>query len=52
LFGCRYSAAAPPRDSLRALQVGTRHGFPVVLAVDARRMRTDDMAFYPPDNGV
>ncbi|MGJ7914223.1 RNA 2'-phosphotransferase [Massilia sp. LXY-6] len=39
-------------DVRTALQVGARHGFPAVLAVDAKRMREDGIAFYRSDNGV
>jgi putative RNA 2'-phosphotransferase len=39
-------------DLQTATRVGARHGFPVVLAVDARRMRADGIAFYQSDNGV
>jgi len=35
-----------------AKRVGARHGFPVVLRVDARRMRADGVVFYRSDNGV
>jgi RNA:NAD 2'-phosphotransferase (TPT1/KptA family) len=31
---------------------GARHGFPVVLCVDAQRMLADGMPFYLADNGV
>jgi putative RNA 2'-phosphotransferase len=39
-------------DLRTAARVGARHGFPVVLAVDALRMRADGIAFYQSDNGV
>lgn len=39
-------------DRATALQVGQRHGRPVVLLVDAARMDTDGFAFYRSDNGV
>jgi putative RNA 2'-phosphotransferase len=39
-------------DLQTATRVGARHGFPVVLAVDAQRMRADGIAFYQSDNGV
>ena len=39
-------------DMQTAARVGARHGFPVVLAVDALRMRADGIAFYLSDNGV
>ena len=39
-------------DVRTATRVGARHGFPVVLAVDALRMRADGIAFYLSDNGV
>ena len=35
-----------------AKRVGARHGFPVVLCVDAQRMLADGMPFYLSDNGV
>ena len=35
-----------------ARRVGARHGFPVVLRVDAARMRADGILFYRSDNGV
>jgi putative RNA 2'-phosphotransferase len=35
-----------------ATAVGGRHGAPVVLAVDAARMRADGLAFYRTPNGV
>ncbi len=35
-----------------AVSVGTRHGVPVVLVVDALRMQRDGHAFYRSDNGV
>ena len=35
-----------------AVSVGTRHGAPVVLVVDALRMQRDGHAFYRSDNGV
>jgi putative RNA 2'-phosphotransferase len=39
-------------DAQTATRVGARHGFPVVLMVDARRMRKDGLVFYQSDNGV
>lgn len=39
-------------DAATAKAVGARHGFPVVLRVDARRMRADGLVFYRSDNGV
>jgi putative RNA 2'-phosphotransferase len=39
-------------DADTATRVGARHGFPVVLRVDARRMHTDGLSFYRSDNGV
>jgi putative RNA 2'-phosphotransferase len=35
-----------------ATRVGMRHGFPVVLRVDAARMQADGILFYRSDNGV
>lgn len=35
-----------------ARRVGTRHGFPAVLRVDAARMHADGIVFYRSDNGV
>lgn len=40
------------RDIGTARQVGTRHGFPVVLRVDARRMQGDGHVFYLSANAV
>lgn len=40
------------RDIVTARQVGTRHGFPVVLRVDARRMQADGHVFHLSDNAV
>lgn len=40
------------RDIDTARQVGTRHGFPVVLRVDARRMQEDGHVFHLSDNAV
>jgi putative RNA 2'-phosphotransferase len=39
-------------DVQTAIRVGARHGFPVVLAVDALRMHADGIVFYQSDNGV
>jgi putative RNA 2'-phosphotransferase len=39
-------------DRDTATRVGTRHGFPAVLIVDAARMHADGIAFYQSDNGV
>ena len=39
-------------DVETAKRVGTRHGFPAVLRVDAARMHADGMVFYRSDNGV
>jgi putative RNA 2'-phosphotransferase len=39
-------------DIETARRVGARHGFPVVLRVDARRMQADGIVFYRSDNGV
>jgi putative RNA 2'-phosphotransferase len=39
-------------DGATARTVGARHGFPVVLRVDAARMRADGRVFYLADNGV
>lgn len=35
-----------------AVSVGTRHGLPVVLVIDALRMQQDGHVFYRSDNGV
>lgn len=35
-----------------AIQVGKRHGDPVVLEVDAKRMHEDGIPFYLSQNGV
>jgi len=40
------------RDVDTAKRVGTRHGVPVVLTVDAARMARDGAVFYLSDNGV
>jgi putative RNA 2'-phosphotransferase len=39
-------------DVQTATRVGTRHGFPAVLRVDAARMHADGILFYQSDNGV
>lgn len=39
-------------DVETAKRVGTRHGFPAVLRVDAARMHADGIVFYCSDNGV
>ena len=39
-------------DEPTARQVGSRHGLPTVLLVDAARMHTDGYQFYQADNGV
>jgi putative RNA 2'-phosphotransferase len=39
-------------DMQTAIKVGTRHGFPAVLRVDAARMQLDGALFYQSDNGV
>ncbi len=39
-------------DVETAKRVGTRHGFPAVLRVDAAHMHADGMVFYRSDNGV
>lgn len=39
-------------DQATARQVGSRHGAPVVLRVDAARMHANGHAFYRADNGV
>lgn len=39
-------------DVQTATRVGARHGFPVVLRVDAARMHADGIVFYQSDNGV
>lgn len=40
------------RDIATALKVGSRHGAPVVLLVDAATMARDGAEFYLSDNGV
>lgn len=40
------------QDVATAITVGARHGFPVVLRVDAARMAADGHLFYQSDNGV
>ena len=40
------------KDYDTAIKVGTRHGVPVVLKVDARQMRKDGYVFYLSENGV
>lgn len=40
------------RDIATALKVGSRHGAPVVLLVDATAMARDGYQFYLSDNGV
>jgi putative RNA 2'-phosphotransferase len=39
-------------DKKTALNVGQRHGKPVILSVDARRMYDDGVKFYISNNGV
>ena len=39
-------------DKETALNVGQRHGKPVILSVDARRMYDDGVKFYISNNGV
>ena len=39
-------------DERTAVQVGARHGKPVVLVVDARRMHQDGHAFYLSEGGI
>jgi putative RNA 2'-phosphotransferase len=39
-------------DETTAKLVGQRHGDPVVLTVEARRMHADGFQFYVADNGV
>lgn len=39
-------------DRTTAVAVGSRHGQPVVLVVDARRMAADGLAFFRSENGV
>ena len=40
------------RDKATAIKVGSRHGAPVVLLVDAAAMARDGYQFYLSDNGV
>jgi len=39
-------------DAATAVKVGSRHGSPVVLIVDAAKMRTDGHVFFRSPNGV
>lgn len=39
-------------DTETAVEVGKRHGEPVVLVIDAARMAADGTAFYRSENGV
>lgn len=39
-------------EQATAFSVGTRHGVPVVLNIDAKRMHADGLLFYQADNGV
>jgi putative RNA 2'-phosphotransferase len=39
-------------DEKTAMQVGARHGMPVVLTVQAARMHAQGFTFYQADNGV
>jgi putative RNA 2'-phosphotransferase len=39
-------------DTSTALKVGTRHGKPVILIVDAAKMRAEGHAFFRSTNGV
>lgn len=39
-------------DEATAVSVGSRHGKPAVLRIDARRMAEDGMVFYLSENGV
>ncbi|HEY6402584.1 MAG TPA: RNA 2'-phosphotransferase [Blastocatellia bacterium] len=39
-------------DTVTAAQVGQRHGKPIVLRVEAGRMRADGFAFYLSANGI
>jgi putative RNA 2'-phosphotransferase len=39
-------------DEVTARRVGQRHGKPVILQVDARRMHAEGFKFYRADNGV
>jgi putative RNA 2'-phosphotransferase len=39
-------------DQATAVKVGTRHGVPVVLRVEAARMHADGAVFYRSENGV
>jgi putative RNA 2'-phosphotransferase len=40
------------RDTQTAIKVGSRHGKPLVLVVDAAKMRADGHAFFVSANGV
>jgi putative RNA 2'-phosphotransferase len=39
-------------DEETAVRVGSRHGKPMVLTVDAGKMHGDGLAFFRADNGV
>jgi putative RNA 2'-phosphotransferase len=51
LRGKRHHVHLSP-DIETALKVGSRHGPPVVLAIDAGRMQKDGFSFYRSTNGV
>ena len=40
------------KDEETALKVGSRHGTPFVLKIDAKKMREDGIKFYLSNNGV
>lgn len=40
------------QDEETAFKVGTRHGIPVVLVIDAKQMELDGEVFYLSENGV
>nr|WP_308602047.1 RNA 2'-phosphotransferase [Massilia sp. Dwa41.01b] len=49
--GSRHHVHLSP-DHATAVEVGARHGKPVVLRVDAATMHADGLRFYQADNGV
>lgn len=51
LRGARHHVHLTEKQEV-AVSVGTRHGVPVVLVVDALRMQRDGHVFYRSDNGV
>jgi putative RNA 2'-phosphotransferase len=39
-------------DLVTAKNVGSRHGLPVILEIDAEKMQAEGFKFYCSDNGV